>query len=95
MKQNLVSISPHLSLLLAIYLKDLTFMNDGNQSKVNGLINFDKLRMMARRVKDISGLVKNNYKFESDPTIANYIVNPIVEKDLKKLKEWALEMKET
>lgn len=70
-------------------------MNDGNQSKVNGLINFDKLRMMAKRVKDISGLVKINYKFENDPTIANYIANPIIEKDLKKLKEWALEMKES
>ncbi|KAJ3221580.1 hypothetical protein HK099_003367 [Clydaea vesicula] len=73
---------------LPIYLKDLTFMNDGNQSKVREMINFDKLRMMSNRVKDITGLVaRGSYKFELKSAIQNYISKPHVEKDVKKLKE--------
>jgi len=75
---------------LPIYLKDLTFMNDGNDAKVNGMINFDKLRMMAKRVKDISKLVDYSYNdIQSDITLQNYISHPMVN-DLKKLKNLSL-----
>jgi len=76
---------------LPIYLKDLTFMNDGNDSKVNGMINFDKLRMMTKRVKDISKLVDYEYKkIETNIILQNYISHLMVQ-DLKKLKEKSLE----
>jgi len=67
---------------LPIYIKDLTFMNDGNESKIDGMINFDKLRMMANRVKDISKLV--DYEYENinvDSELQNYISHPMVEGD--------------
>jgi len=65
-------------------------MNDGNESKINGMINFDKLRMMAKRVKDISKLVKFSYTdIQSDTTLQNYISHPMV-KDLKDLKNLSL-----
>jgi len=77
---------------LPIYLKDLTFMNDGNESKVNGMINFDKLRMMAKRVKDISKLVDYEYKnFQVDIVLQNYISHLMVE-PLDKLKKDSLEI---
>ncbi|RKP01854.1 hypothetical protein CXG81DRAFT_18418 [Caulochytrium protostelioides] len=76
---------------LPIYLKDLTFMNDGNQSKVHGLINFDKLRMMALRAKEISALASADYPYDPQPAIQNYLAKPAVEFDLRKLKEWSLE----
>jgi len=79
-------------ILIAIYLKDLTFMNDGNESKVNGMINFDKLRMMAKRVKDISKLVDYEYKnFQVDIVLQNYISHLMVE-PLDKLKKDSLEI---
>ena len=67
-------------------------MNDGNESKVNGMINFDKLRMMAKRVKDISKLVDYEYKnFQVDIVLQNYISHLMVE-PLDKLKKDSLEI---
>ncbi|KAJ3117360.1 hypothetical protein HK100_000840 [Physocladia obscura] len=76
---------------LPIYLKDLTFMNDGNAKYVENMINFDKLRMMGNRVKDIVSLVAVEYKGEEKPPIQNYISKPPVEKNMSKLKEMSLE----
>ncbi|ORX83849.1 ras GEF [Anaeromyces robustus] len=82
--------NPPIVPFLPIYLKDLTFMNDGNDAKVNGMINFDKLRMMAKRVKDISKLVDYSYKnIQSNNTLENYISHPMV-KGLKELKQLSL-----
>ena len=66
-------------------------MNDGNAKLVENMINFDKLRMMANRVKDIVSLVDVEYKFELNPQIQNYIAKPPIEKDLAKLKELSLQ----
>jgi hypothetical protein len=67
-------------------------MNDGNQSKVRDMINFDKLRMMANRVEDIAQLSEARYRFESNPVIANYIsVPPDGGKNLGILKAWSVE----
>lgn len=64
-------------------------MNDGNQSMVRGMVNFDKLRMMATRVHDIAALANVEYKFDMKPTWQNYISKPPLEKSLPKLKELA------
>jgi hypothetical protein len=66
-------------------------MNDGNQSKVHGMVNFDKLRMMGCRVKDITSLAGTEYKFEVKPAIQNYIAKPPIEKNMAKLKEMSIE----
>ncbi|KAL3900075.1 MAG: hypothetical protein SGCHY_001603 [Lobulomycetales sp.] len=88
----LSSATPPMIPFLPIYLKDLTFMNDGNASKVAGMINFDKLRMMANCVKEIVSLGETPYKFESNPIIANYItVPPTMDKNLSILNEWSKE----
>ncbi|KAJ3408579.1 hypothetical protein HDV05_004940 [Chytridiales sp. JEL 0842] len=83
--------SPPIVPFLPIYLKDLTFMNDGNASKVHGMVNFDKLRMMANRVKDIASLAGIEYKYEAKPAVQNYIAKPPVEKNMAKLKEMSAE----
>ncbi|KAI8906627.1 ras guanine nucleotide exchange factor domain-containing protein [Powellomyces hirtus] len=79
---------------LPLYLKDLTFMNDGNASKIGDerqMINFDKLRMMGNRVKDISALASVEYNFEPLPHIQNFLSKPPVEKVMAKLKEMSIE----
>lgn len=80
------------SLILAIYLKDLTFINDGNPSKINGLINIDKLRMMAERVLEIVALAEKPFPYESVPTILSYVSKPPVEMDQNKLKAIAAQL---
>ncbi|KAI9202179.1 ras guanine nucleotide exchange factor domain-containing protein [Polychytrium aggregatum] len=91
-RDALAASAPPIVPFLPIYLKDLTFMNDGNQSKVREMINFDKLRMMANRVKDISALVGIEYKdFVPNPMIQNYLAKPPIEKSITKLKEMSLE----
>jgi hypothetical protein len=79
---------------LAIYLKDLTFINDGNQSKIKGLINVEKLRMMANSVQEITQLGATAYEFEKKPAILNYLEKPYIERDLNKLKEQATQLEQ-
>lgn len=76
--------------MIAIYLKDLTFMNDGNPSKMNGMINFEKLRMMAHCVRQIRNLASVDFPFLAMPEIQNFLGNPTVERDLVKLKAQSL-----
>lgn len=41
--------------------KDLTFIRDGNDSKIDGLINFEKLRMMAKEIRRICNMSLSFY----------------------------------
>ena len=36
-----------------IIKKDLTFAYDGNDSQVQGLVNFEKLRMLSRQIRNV------------------------------------------
>lgn len=65
-------------------------MNDGNQSIVQGLINFDKLRMMSEHVKEITAKSRAQYNFETKPAIQNFIDKPPVERDVAALKAISL-----
>ena len=41
--------------------KDLTFIHLGNDSKVDGLINFEKLRMIAKEVRHVTNMASAQY----------------------------------
>ena len=45
--------------------KDLTFIHLGNDSKVDGLVNFEKLRMIAKEVRHICGMSSARYDAET------------------------------
>lgn len=62
--------------LVAIFIKDLTFLNDGNPMRLQGLINFDKLRMMADKVSQITAWSAVPYSYEVHEDIQRYIKNP-------------------
>ncbi|KAI8620582.1 ras guanine nucleotide exchange factor domain-containing protein [Chytriomyces sp. MP71] len=89
-RDTLTKAVPPIVPFLPIYLKDLTFMNDGNPKFVDGLVNFDKLRMMGNRVKDIVSLAAVDFTFSAQPAIQNFIAMPPVETSLAKLKELSL-----
>lgn len=45
--------SPPLIPFFPIIKKDLTFLYDGNESQVSGLVNFEKLRMLSQQIRVI------------------------------------------
>ncbi len=65
-------------------------MNDGNPSKIQTMINFDKLRMMSNCVSQIATLASGEYKFAERPEIQNYLRLPPTEKNLNSLKQLSL-----
>ena len=36
--------------------KDLTFLHLGNDSRMDGLVNFEKLRMIAKEIRQITNM---------------------------------------
>jgi len=38
--------------------KDLTFIHFGNDSRVDGLVNFEKLRMISKEVRQVTALAR-------------------------------------
>jgi hypothetical protein len=75
---------------LPILMKDLTFMQDGNPSMYKHMVNFDKLRTMANRVREITNLADKPYQYDINPVIFNFLEKPQVTRDLAKLKEESL-----
>ena len=65
-------------------------MNDGNPSKIQDMINFDKLRMMSNCVSQIVTLSAGDYKFVEKPEIQNYLRLPPLEKNLTQLKQMSV-----
>ena len=58
-------------------MKDLTFFHDGNRTRVDGLVNVDKLRKMAARTLDIQALGRIPYaSFREDVAVQNYVSHP-------------------
>ncbi len=64
-------------------------MNDGNASKVKGMININKLRMMADRVQEIVSLGSTIYPFERKPAILNWLNKAPIEMSIDKLTKLA------
>ncbi len=56
---------------------------------MKGLVNVDKLRMMANRVQEIVQLGGTLFPFDRQPAILNYLEKPNIEKNLNKLKDLA------
>ena len=44
---------PPLIPFVPVIKKDLTFLHLGNDTKVDGLINFEKMRMIAREIRTV------------------------------------------
>ncbi|KAI8892585.1 ras guanine nucleotide exchange factor domain-containing protein [Globomyces pollinis-pini] len=92
LRDKMLTAAPPMIPLLSIYFKDLIFFNDGNQSKVDGMINVDKLRCLAEKVQDLSLKGSTPYPFEKKSAALNYLEKPLIEKNFDKLKELAAEL---
>lgn len=62
---------------LGVFLRDLTFIEDGNPDFVedDSLMNFEKMRMISNVLSTIAKYQKVPYNFEPVPVIQDYIIN--------------------
>ncbi|XP_061596490.1 rap guanine nucleotide exchange factor 6-like isoform X3 [Cololabis saira] len=54
------SMQPPIIPLFPVVKKDLTFLHEGNDSNVDGLINFEKLRMIAKEIRHVVRMTSAN-----------------------------------
>ena len=60
---------------LALWLQDLVFIYDGNPDNLeNSIINFEKCRMVAKRIQDFEDCLALPYKMEGNPSIRQSLV---------------------
>nr|XP_033782847.1 rap guanine nucleotide exchange factor 6 isoform X2 [Geotrypetes seraphini] len=59
------SMQPPIIPLFPVVKKDITFLHEGNDSKVDGLVNFEKLRMIAKEIRHVIRMTSANM----DPAI--------------------------
>ncbi|XP_061659866.1 rap guanine nucleotide exchange factor 6 isoform X2 [Syngnathoides biaculeatus] len=54
------SMQPPVIPLFPVVKKDLTFLHEGNDSSVDGLVNFEKLRMIAKEIRHVVRMTSAN-----------------------------------
>ncbi|XP_077182977.1 rap guanine nucleotide exchange factor 6 isoform X4 [Paroedura picta] len=54
------SMQPPIIPLFPVVKKDITFLHEGNDSKVDGLVNFEKLRMIAKEIRQVIRMTSAN-----------------------------------
>ncbi|XP_058533708.1 rap guanine nucleotide exchange factor 6 isoform X4 [Ochotona princeps] len=54
------SMQPPIIPLFPVVKKDMTFLHEGNDSKVDGLVNFEKLRMIAKEIRQVMRMTSAN-----------------------------------
>ncbi|XP_031427315.1 rap guanine nucleotide exchange factor 6 isoform X3 [Clupea harengus] len=54
------SMQPPIIPLFPVVKKDLTFLHEGNDSSIDGLVNFEKLRMIAKEIRHVVRMTSAN-----------------------------------
>jgi hypothetical protein len=62
---------------LGVYLNDLTFIEDGNLTKLNDqLINYEKIQMLSNVILKLKKLTSTTYNFRNEEAIQGYLHHP-------------------
>lgn len=64
-RKNLLPCLPY----VGVYLQDLVFLEEGNTDKIGDLINYEKIRMHAKILKELQTFQKTGYSFEEDENL--------------------------
>jgi son of sevenless len=72
---------------LGLFLTDLIFIDEGNKSTVNNLINFEKRRKVSKIIKNFMEYQKIHFKFRPVKEISDHFldINQMNDKDLYEL----------
>jgi hypothetical protein len=81
----LASLDPDLPTLpfLPVFLKDLYFMNEGNDDSVETMINFDNLRMIGTHVLNSQEQSTQPHTIKADPGFQTYLAVACVDEKTK------------
>ncbi|KAJ6252046.1 hypothetical protein M0813_14594 [Anaeramoeba flamelloides] len=77
---------------IGVYLTDLTFIEDGNPGKINGLINFSKQRQIAHVIHEIRKFQEIPFHFKEIPQMQEYLLNLKFEPDENLLYDMSLKL---
>eukprot|EP00027_Filamoeba_sp_ATCC50430_P005761 CAMPEP_0168547718 /NCGR_PEP_ID=MMETSP0413-20121227/4184_1 /TAXON_ID=136452 /ORGANISM="Filamoeba nolandi, Strain NC-AS-23-1" /LENGTH=1073 /DNA_ID=CAMNT_0008577987 /DNA_START=51 /DNA_END=3269 /DNA_ORIENTATION=- len=75
---------------MAIILRDLTFIEDGNQNfRPNGMVNFEKMSMLAKVFAQVQSYQRQVYNLIEVPSIRDFLLNVYAIKDDKSLYKYS------
>lgn len=60
---------PPLVPFFPLLMKDLAFMHEGNDTIIDGLVNFDKLRLLSRELRLVSRALQRHQRFPLLPLL--------------------------
>lgn len=67
------------SLLIGVFLRDLTFIEDGNESLINGnQINFEKTKLLGSLIKDFTDMQRKEHSLRKVSAIYDFFAGIIV-----------------
>ncbi|KAI8816677.1 ras guanine nucleotide exchange factor domain-containing protein [Fimicolochytrium jonesii] len=92
-RTKLIDADPPLVPFLPLFIKDLTFINDGNETiiKDTQMINFQKMQLIEKCITDIVSLGRIDYKwFDLEDEIQEYLANPPLETSMANLQAMSL-----
>eukprot|EP01094_Clydonella_sp_ATCC50884_P023673 TRINITY_DN5739_c0_g1_i2.p1 TRINITY_DN5739_c0_g1~~TRINITY_DN5739_c0_g1_i2.p1 ORF type:complete len:981 (-),score=236.14 TRINITY_DN5739_c0_g1_i2:206-2971(-) len=72
-RQELKNATPPAVPYIGVYLKDLTFIEDGNPDTTDGLINFAKRGLIYRIIEDVQQYQLKDYDIKQDLSIAPFV----------------------
>lgn len=72
-RETLHTVDPPLIPYLGVYLTDLTFIEDGNQNFLDGLINFKKRQMVYNIISEVQLYQQDRYEIPPIPSILSLI----------------------
>ena len=72
-RETLHTVEPPAIPYLGVYLTDLTFIEDGNQNFIDGLINFKKRQMIYNIIADVQLYQQDKYNIPPNPAILSFL----------------------
>ena len=61
-----------------MYLRDLTFIEDGNPDKIGNDINFQKIKLMGTIIQEVQAFQKNRYNFHKKNNILQFLKRALI-----------------
>src|SRR5687768_1540978 len=87
-REMLISTTPPCVPYIGVYLQDLVFIEDGNQTWTDeGLLNFDKISIFAKVLQPIRAFQQTPYRLFPIPFLQDYLMHKLILLDDNTLDE--------
>jgi son of sevenless-like protein len=87
-REMLLSTSPPCAPYIGVYLQDMVFIEDGNQTWTDeGLLNFDKISIFGKVLQQIRTFQQTPYRLFPIPFLQDFLTNKLIMLDDNTLEE--------